>query len=110
MTSNTVYVMYWVPSGYSFPSNVSSLVDGFLGDVATDNGTTGNVFADATQYGVGYNATFGGSAIDTNAFPHSDLNNDCGGIASNIPTGKTNVCIDEQQIFEELAGFASAQG
>jgi len=89
--------MYWAPGGVGISAGFQSKVNGFFSDVATDSGTTSNVFADAVQYGAGYNAHFGGPAVDTNALPA----NGCG-------AGPT--CLTTIQILTELDSFESTPG
>src|SRR2546423_5964209 len=70
MTTNHVYAIYWVPSGYSVASGYTSTINQFFGDVAHDSGMGSNVYAVATQYsGIQYNSTFSGSVTDTHPFP-----------------------------------------
>ena len=97
MASNTVYAMYWKPGGTGISSGFSSTVDGFFSDVAADSGKTSNVFADAVQYGAGYDATFGGSAVDSDGLP----GNGC----SSGP-----ICLTTDQIGAELENFQSTPG
>src|SRR5579863_1686418 len=65
--TNTVYAIYWLPSGYSVSTKYVSLINRFFGDVAADDGKTTNVYYDETQYSdttgnVQYKSTFAGSA------------------------------------------------
>ncbi len=99
-TQNIVHAIYWFPSGYPLSASWRSSVDGWLGNVADDSGTTSNVFADTEQYNVPYDATFAGSAVDTDAFPSS-------GCGDGIEGG---LCLTEAQIDAELVAFAHSQG
>src|SRR5438874_8656537 len=50
MTTNKVYAIFWIPSGYSVSSLYRSLIDRFFTDVAVDSGRTTNVYYSDTQY------------------------------------------------------------
>ncbi|HEV2593547.1 MAG TPA: hypothetical protein VGU02_16810, partial [Gaiellaceae bacterium] len=100
MTANTVHAIYWFPSGYSLDSSWRGVVDGYLGNVAADSGTTSNVFSVTSQYNVSYDATFAGSAVDTAPFPASGCSSGLNG----------QPCLTEEQIFNELSAFAQSQG
>jgi PKD repeat protein len=96
-----VYAIYWAPSGYSFPSDYTSSIDSYFGNVAADSGKSTNVYSVARQYadGVGptsYQVTFGGSYTDTDPFPTSDC------------TGPGSLCLTDQQLTGELDSFISA--
>lgn len=111
MHSSKIYAMYWVPSGYSQPSAYRRLVNRFFTDVAADSGASTNVYSALQQYydttgNTAYNATFGGSAIDTNAFPTDGctLNQYDGWTIQN-----TTNCLDDTQLQAEIQSFADAQ-
>jgi hypothetical protein len=111
MHSSKVYAMYWVPAGYSQSSNYQTLINRFFTDVAADSGTGGNVYSTLQQYydttgGIEYSASWGGSAVDTNAFPSDgcDINQYDGFTIQN-----TTNCLDDTQLQEEIQAFADAQ-
>jgi hypothetical protein len=104
-TTNTVQAVYWFPSGYPLNSSWRSIVDGYLGNVAADSGKTSNVYSDTEEYGVDYNATFAGSAVDTTPFPASGCH-----VALQGSSLHTNPCLTEAQIDDELVSFAHSQG
>lgn len=97
MQRSTIYAMYWIPPGYTVSRNFKTLIDGYLTNVADDSGKTNSVYSVTTQYGVPYDSTFGGSAVDTNPFPASGCDD--------APT-----CLTETQIASELMSFASSRG
>jgi hypothetical protein len=76
MVTNTTYAIYWTPPGFSVGSGYEATIDQYLSDVAAASGATDNVYHVLTQY---YEAppktfitdtsTFGGSVVDTHAFP-----------------------------------------
>jgi hypothetical protein len=105
MHTNTVYAIYWIPSGFSVSANYKNLIDGFFQNVATDNGKTTNVYYSDTQYtdttgSVAYNSNFAGSVIDTKAFPA----NGC-----KLYTGVTN-CLSDAQLAAEVQSVVTANG
>jgi hypothetical protein len=75
--SSSPYLIFWAPSGESIPTSTQSLLERFFGDVATDNGTAGNVFGVTRQYSdssgfADYSQAFAPSAqvlTDTNTYP-----------------------------------------
>ncbi len=77
MHSQTAYAIFWAPGGASdFPSGYIAAVEGFLKDVASDSGKPTNVYSVSAQYEDGsghatYSDTFGGSTVDTDAYPTS---------------------------------------
>lgn len=105
---NTVYAIYWSPSGWRYPvsSGYQSLINRFYGDVAHDTtaGLSTNVYYSDTQYGAGVygstavtlgslanNSTFGGYLVDTTALP-----------ASGCRDRATSVCVTDAQIVSEI--------
>ncbi len=103
MHTNTTYAIYWIPPGYTVSTNYVSLVDGFLKNVASADGSTTNVYYSDTQYyanGAGnilYGSTFGGAWTDTSALPPS-------GCADKY----TSVCLTDAQIQTEVATAIAA--
>ena len=74
--TNTTYAIYWVPAGYSVDATYVSTINGFFANVAKASGTTSNVYWSDSQYTdstgkAAYSSTFGGSFVDTHAFPAS---------------------------------------
>jgi len=105
MRTNTVYTIFWVPSGYSVPANYQSLINQFFTDVAADSGKTSNVYWSDTQYYNGakthiqYKSTFGGSAVDTKALP-----------ANGCTDSATKVCLSNAQLRNEINSVVTARG
>ena len=109
MHTNTVYAIYWVPSGYSVSTNYESLIDRYFQDEAADSGKLTNVYSADPQYtdGTGsaaYSSTFGGSVVDATAYPSS-------GCVDSFGIGQqTSVCLTDAQIQTEIDNVATAQG
>jgi hypothetical protein len=90
MRTNTVYAIYWMPAGgtcstsstSSTPGSCAgyeSTIDKYFTDVAAASGSSSNVYSVATQYSdttgsIAYDSTFGGSYVDTTAYPSSGCN------------------------------------
>lgn len=108
MNSNTVYAIYWDPSGFTMPSTYQSLINGFFTNVQAAGQATSktNVYAIDTQYYdstngmIGYSWNFGGSLLDTNAFP----SNGCSDSAT------PNYCLSDAQIQTEIQTDLQATG
>jgi hypothetical protein len=99
---NTVYAIYWVPSGYSVSSGYESLINRFFSDVAADSGHRTNVYYAGTQYydgtgNVTYSSTFGGSTVDSDPLP-----------ASGCSDSYTSVCLTDSQIQSEIKKVVGA--
>jgi hypothetical protein len=110
MHTNKVYAIYWVPPGYTVSANYRSLIDGYFQNVAADSGKTTNVYATSAEYSDGggpaaYSSTFGGSIVDTQAYPTSGCTN------TNPQTGSPfATCLLDSQITTEIDRVAVAQG
>ena len=110
MHRNTTYAIYWLPGGYSFGADSAgyeTTIDRYFADVAADSGTFKNVYSIATEYyddsgHIKYSQTFGGSTVDTTAFPPS-------GCTPNPAFGET-VCLTGDQVYTELSKVVAAQG
>src|SRR5579859_1680211 len=118
MDTNTVYAIYWIPSGYSVdPSGAGyeGVIDNYFRNVAADNGKTTNVYFSDTQYTgpsnefIKYQSSFGGSvnssgidptgaAIDTDSYP-----------ASGCRDRYTSVCLTDSQLQTEISNLISAR-
>jgi hypothetical protein len=103
--ANTVYAIYWQPSGATMAEGYKLLVNQFFGDVAADSGKTSNVYYSDTQYSDGggpvtYNSTFGGFVIDKNSFPSNGCND---GVT------QTTVCLTDAQLQTEIKRVITAQ-
>ncbi len=103
---HTTYVVYWVPSGYSMSATYQSLINRYLTDVAADSGRATNVYATDTQYDdstntfIQYSSTFGGSFVDTTAFPATPA-----GCPTTDGTLTVAVCLSQTQQSTELDTF-----
>lgn len=138
MTYNTNYAIYWVPDGYRQASNYQSVIDQYFNDVAQESYTSGNVDSPAVQYfgsstdgPIFYDSTFGGSAVDTHAFPAGKCNKSLAAINAQADTGQplydpidtnhvapffhihtlgVSFCLTDAQIQAEVKRFADSQG
>lgn len=104
--ASTAYAIYWVPPGYSISSDYKSVTDQYFADVAADSGKSSNVYYSDTQYSDGagkipYQVAFGGSIVDTAAFPASGCSD---------TVSQTTACLSDAQIQAEVQRVASAQG
>ena len=105
MRTNTTHAIYWQGSPSNpFPANYENLINRYLGDVAADNGTRGNVYSTDIQYfdqvaNIQYKSTFGGALTDTTAYPTVGC----------VPTSLSyNHCITDDQLANELDSFLTA--
>jgi hypothetical protein len=105
MRTNATYAIYWEPPGSSVSAKYNSLIDGFLGDVAADNGLMSNVYFSDTQYydssgqHIAYNSTFAGSFVDTSALP-----------ASGCTDKYTSACLTDAQLRSEISKDVGTNG
>jgi hypothetical protein len=102
--ANTVYAIYWVPSGYTVSSGYESLINRFFTDVGADSGKTTNVYWSDTQYSDGsgkisYSSSLGGSYVDTSPLPSSGCRD-----------SYTAVCLSDAQLQAEIQKDISAAG
>jgi hypothetical protein len=114
---NTVYAIYWNPTGYATPmaDSYMGLINQFFNDVAvqstkTDGTQMQNVYYSDTQYystvngartNIQYKVAFGGSVVDTSDFPAS-------GCSDTI--AQTTVCLSDAQLRAEISKVIHAQG
>ena len=106
MHSDANYAIYWEPSGFSTTSTFKNIVNGYFTNVAAASGATNNNYSVATQYfdgsgNIAYNATNGGSFVDTDPYPSLG----CAGTAS-----VGGPCINDAQLQKELAKVIAARG
>jgi hypothetical protein len=103
MTTNTVYAIYWQPSGYTkgtFPLNYDTLINRYFTDVAAASQAheSSNVYWTATQYsGIQFNSTFGGPLSDTDPLP-----------ASNCSYSGVSACLTTAQLENEVANYVAS--
>jgi hypothetical protein len=108
MHTNTVYTIFWVPTGFSVDANYESLINRYFQDVAAASNSQANVYSAATQYydtaaSIQYATTFGGTYVDTNPFPPSGCNDLHGGI-------QDPVCLTDQQLRVEIQHVLATTG
>jgi large repetitive protein len=108
MRSNTVYAIYWVPSGYSLPANYAATINQYFTDVAADSGRSTNVYGTDPQYTdsggrASYDSTFGGSVTDTNSYPAD-------GCADPFAPWYVTKCLTDAQLQAEIQSVVAAHG
>jgi hypothetical protein len=104
MPVNTTYAIYWLPAGFTTSANYSSVINGFLDNVAHDSGSSSNVYFSDTQYSDGsgniaYSSAFAGSIVDTNPFP-----------ANGCHDRATSICLSDGQLRQEVDAVVTANG
>jgi hypothetical protein len=105
MRSSKTYAIYWAPRGFSMASGYQSTIDRFFADAADDSGRSSNVYSTLTQYydttgDIAYKQTFGGSTVDSRAFP-----------ASGCPLySSLESCLTDAQVRAEVRRVAKAKG
>lgn len=104
MHTSTTYAIYWVPPGYSVDANYESVINGYFQNVAAASGAISNVYAMGTEYydtngAIAYDATFGGSVVDTDAFPSAGCSD------SGLP-----LCLTDAQVQAEIDKVVAQQG
>ena len=102
MRSNTTYAIYWSPSGHPIDPSYETSVNRYLSDVAAASGSQTNVYSVATQYYdstgfIAYQSRFGGSDVDTDAFPASGCH-------------VTATCLTDSQLRAEIQKVITAKG
>ena len=112
MRTNTIYAIYWMPSG-STCHNISCSayeagVNQYFTDVAHDSGQTRNVYSAATQYydatgPISYSSTFAGTYVDTNRYPKNGCDDTSKGVTD-------PVCLTDAQIGTELQNVLATKG
>jgi hypothetical protein len=110
----TVTPVYWLPTGFSEPTNYKNLINQFIADSAADNGKRTNVFSSLTQFtnsansNLSYKLHAGTPITDTTAFPTNGCAPDTGPIY-NDNTGYTK-CITNAQLLTEARNFTIGHG
>ncbi len=124
MTTNTVYTIFWQPSGYQLPSGYANNLNQYFKDLQATSGSNTNTYDNATQYYQVQNGTkqyvhnkttFGGTAIDTNALPPLDPVNcpDTPVAATNGPGNPPSTsagCVTDQQVQQEISAVIKQHG
>jgi hypothetical protein len=107
MRTNTVYAIYWTPAGSTCGAvscaSYENTVNRYFTDVAAASGSNTNVYSDDTQYydatgKIAYDSTFGGSYVDTSAFP-----------ANGCTDGSDPVCVSNQALEAEIQSAITAK-
>ena len=85
-------------------SEYATGVNGYLQDVAADSGGANNVYSATTQYfdgtgNIAYSETFGGTYVDTHAYP-----------TSGCPTPAAGTCLTEAQLVTEIGKDLATNG
>ena len=102
MHTNSVYAIYWVPSGHSVQSGYQSVISGFFTNVAAASGASSNVYYSDTQYydtagSIAYSSSYKGAINDTDALP-----------VSGCKDSYTSSCLTDQQLQTEIAKVIAA--
>lgn len=71
---NHTHAIYWMPSGFSFPTGYAGVINAYFANVAADSGGQQNVYSTDAQYtdstgNAAYDSTFAGAVTATNAYP-----------------------------------------
>ncbi len=99
MNTNTTFAIFWGAGG-SWDGGYQALIEQYFADVSKDSGKTSNVYYSDTQYydtitgsqrNIQYASTFGGSYIDTTAYPPN-------GCTDNA----TSICLSDLQLQNEI--------
>ena len=111
MLTNRTYNIYWQPTDWvhPFPVGYRQKIDEYLADVAYDSSLRTNVYATDTQYydtiggthNIAYNSTYGGSVLDTSAYPPSGCTD---------TVAQTTICLTDAQLRTEIDSVVSAHG
>jgi PKD repeat protein len=112
MLTNTTHIVFWAPTGYSFPTGYQSLIERYLNDVAHDSGDATNTNSVATQYYdttgstnnyIQYNSTATTALTDTDPYPTPTAN-------CTANEGTATTCVNESQEINELDSFINSNG
>lgn len=99
-SGNTVYAIFWAPSGYAYQSGYQSVIDRFFTDVAADSGRTSNVYWSDTQYSsIQYKSAFSQEIDDSTPYP-----------ANGCRDRYTSVCLTDGQLQTEIRNVVTANG
>ena len=120
--SSKVYAIFWRPAGTYIPAGYQSQIAQYFTDVSADSWKTTNVYAALTQYCQGvatgvtsctsasnsfssYSVSYGGSTIDTAAYPTT-------GNCPNYTLGDdstSTTCLSDAQITNEVTKVVAAK-
>jgi hypothetical protein len=110
MHTNATYAIYWAPPGSTLSANYTTLINGFLANVATASGAASNVYASDTQYSdtsgpIAYSSSFAGSYTDTS----TAIPDHCSGMYAG--SGVTvSGCVTDADIQAEVSRAIAANG
>jgi PKD repeat protein len=102
----TVTPIYWDPA-HTMSASYRSVIDGYITNVAADDGKTTNVFSGYAQYGATYDIHAGTPRVATDAMTDG-CSPDSGAVYSDS-SGYT-ACVTDAQIQTELNKVLSADG
>jgi len=107
--TNTTYAIYWVPPGSTVSAKYTSVINGFLTNVALASGYSSTVFATDTQYHdsegpITSKSSFGGSYLDTS----TPIPADCSGYQESPVT--VSGCVTDADIQAEVNHAIAAAG
>ncbi len=107
MHAHRTFVIFWDPN-HALSADFEARLGGYLTDVGADSGTPTNVYSVATEYGdsagsVGYRSSFGGSFVDTSAYPPETCAVGTLGLA-------TAPCLTDAAIQAEIAAVLPRAG
>jgi len=103
MTTNTVYAVFWDPTGSGFPGGYETLIARYFADVdaASKAHSQSNVYWTATQYSqIQFNSSFAGTLIDRDSFPAGQCS---------VYSGVSR-CFTTAQLENEVSNFVAASG
>jgi hypothetical protein len=111
MHSHAAYAIFWAPSGFSFPAGYTAAIETYLKNVAADSGKSTNVYSVSAQYTdetgrAAYNDSFGGSVVDTHAYPTTGT---CAPYEGFFGVEYTK-CISDQKMAAEVSTVVTEQG
>jgi hypothetical protein len=101
---STAYAIFWSGPSQTFPASFQQGIARFLGGVAADSGSHGNVYSTTAEYAdtsavAAYDSKFGGAYQDTTPLPTNGCSSPFGG-----------PCVSEEQIVKEIDNFVGANG
>jgi hypothetical protein len=100
LAAETPYLIFWAPSTHPISSASESLLEHYLGDVATVSGSSNDVYSVLTQYGAPYSQTFSGTTqalLDTDPYPTNQS-------GCQLATGIT-ACVTDGSIQAEIGSL-----
>jgi hypothetical protein len=126
MHTSAVYAIFWLPAGYTswdgqapYSTNYQSLIARYFSDLQADSGLLTNVYGPGTQYCDGTifgarncngvdpadrittDVTYGGSWVDTRAFPANGCTD---------PFGDAPHCLTDAQLVDEIQHAIDVNG